>query len=255
MAINDNEENRERKRQKKGFFRRLSKKERVIFVFPAVAAVIAICVTTFINMSVERYTLPYEGIRYYAGSSFAIEADSVLKRADNNTTVVELQNSEYELDSLPIYYKDINTILLANNMVYVEPRMNEVSRLDYFSEIEFTSNGSIYATKGNDEVFLRGGFAYDGEDIYVFFEDVIIEYNGYKMVLPAMSYVEAVFTGDVMIYNSGAGEQYMEAPKGDVIVTLSDSETKLSLIEDSMSAGDGTKQLIFTRPDVLDSIY
>ncbi|MFI3227449.1 MAG: hypothetical protein R3Y09_08560 [Clostridia bacterium] len=239
----------------KGFFRRLSAKERIIFIAPAIAAIIAIAVAFFINETAERYTLPYAGIRYYAGGRFELEDGSVLRRTSEDTTVVEQGNNDYTLDTLPIYYEGQNTVMFANDMVYVEPRMNEVFKLDYFTEVNITDKDEVFAIRDGEQVYLRNGFAYDGEDIYIFFEDVVLEYNGYKMTLPALSYIEAVFTGEVMIYNSGAGEQYMEAPKTDVIVTMGGTEYKLSLLVDAMEHSDGSKQLIFTRPEALESVF
>lgn len=168
---------------------------------------------------------------------------------------MELSSGDYTIDSLPIYYQSSDGVVLAENMVYYEPRSGIVERMDYFTNVTIEESGAVYAYRDDEKVFLTGGFAYDGGDIYVFFESVILEFNGYRMELPPLSYIEAVFTRDVTVYHSGAGEQYIEAPEGDVTITFSGAPLELSLLEDAMHYDEGGSQLMFTRPDLLESIF
>lgn len=243
----------ERKRRK--WWGRLSWRDRAIFIGPAVAAILVGGLVLYVEMTADQIVLDSTAVRYYAGSQYYLEEGTVLRRTEEDTTIVKWDTGEYTLNSLPIYYENENKVLFPQNMVYVDPRMDTVKGMDYFTEVEIASNGSTYAQRDGEEVFLAGGFAYDGGDIYFFFDSVTLEYNGYRIEIPAFSYIEAVYTGNLMIYNHGAGEQYIEAPVTDVIATMSGATFEISLLGDSITNEDGSKQLLFTRPELLDGIF
>lgn len=246
---------RQVQRKRRSWWKRLSRRDRMIFIAPALAAVIVGLVVMFVEVTAEQMELPDVGVRYYAGSRFYMDEGTVLRRTSDDTTIAVWEDGEYTLDTLPIYYENENTVLFANSVVYVEPRMDLTYSLDYFTAVHVDSGGSIYAQRDGDEVFLTGGFAFDGQDTYVFFDTVVLEFNGYRMELPPLSYVKAAFTGDITVYNSGASEQYIEALTTDVIIKLSGADFELSLLEDCITNADGSKRLLFVRPDLLDGVF
>ncbi len=235
--------------------RRLTKLEIIILLIPAAAALVAVLAVYLITRDTMRIVLEGAPCQYYGGNIYRIEEGAVLRRTSDGETLLKTSAMERSLTSLPIYYEDRTSITFPEDMVYYSPRDGTYGRIEYFTELTYdTVTGVIKAKRDGGETRLKAGFLYDGGDMYIFLEPVILSFNGYRLELPALSYVEAVYTGDVMVFNYDSKEFLIEAPEGAVTAMIEAGDYTVSLLGDSMELYDGSRSLLFTRPELLDTV-
>lgn len=232
--------------------RKLTLKEKLILIIPAVAVIIAAVLVYVLVRGGNNLPIGEPACQYYAGSTFYISENASLMRKKDEV-YLEVNGDLQKLSSLPIYYTERRAMLLPTDMVYCIPRSGDFSRAPQFAEVECDEYGGIKLRGDKKTVTAPLGFLYDGGDYYVFLEPVTLRFNGYKFDLPAMSYVEAVYAGQVMVFNYETREFFAESPKGSVIAESPTGDYTVSLLDDSMTPHDGIKSLLFTRPDLLDS--
>lgn len=236
-------------------WRRLSWVERLILLAPVAAAVVVVVVVNlFFNRKVMSYELEGSPCQYYGGSVYRMEAGTTLQRTSEGKTVVKDSSGRRAANNLPIYYEDRNELTLTQDMVYYAPRSGMHGRLGYFSEAYQYANGRVAVRQNGEELNLESGFLYDGEDLYIFLEPVILSFNGYQMTLPALSYVEAIYTENIMVFNYGSKEFFMEPPQGAVTARIETGDYEVSLLGDSMTDYGGKRTLLFGRPELLDPV-
>ena len=232
--------------------RRLTWKERLIVLLPATAALIALAVIYIAGRDLASVTLTGSPVQYYGGAVYRIPDGASLRRTTDEKTLLGISGNERALDSLPIYYENSDTVLLPENMVYYAPRSGKYGRIAYFSEISIDSYGKAVVRLEGSERKLEPGFLYDGKNLYLFLEPVQISFNGYCISLPALSYVEAVYSGDVMVFDFGVKQFFMEAPDGMATADVVSGDYSVSLLGDYVTLHDGKRTLLFTRPEQLD---
>jgi len=233
----------------------LSRKEKMILILPAAAAIVVVLAVVLLLDRSVTYTVDAAAAQYYANGTYPIAAETELcQDADGAFSMKTGRKQKQDLNNLPIYYSDRRSAVLPRSMVYFAPRTKVQASVDFFSEILCSENGAVRLIRDGKEPVLNPGFLYDGEDLYLFLEPVTLRVNGYALELPALSYVEAVYGGAVMVFNYETKEQLMEAPQGDVIAEIAGGDYSISLLGDSMTLHDGTKSLLFTRPDLLEPV-
>lgn len=234
---------------------RTSKKVKLLLLLPAVAVVLlAILIPLLLNRS-GRHDLTGDGYQYYGGSVSHVADGSQLMQGDDGQ--MRIVNEEHNTDistDLPIYYKERSAVVLPGEMIYYAPREGIFAKSDLFSEVVQGENGDVRIVKENREANVDRGFLFDGEDFYLFLEPMVLKFNGYTLELPAMSYVEARFNGDVMVFNYETEEFLIEPPKDVVTASVPEGDYEISLLNDSMTLHDGSRMLLFTRPDLLESV-
>lgn len=236
-------------------WRRLTWMERMILLAPVVAAVaVVIIVNLFFTRKVMTYQLEGSPCQYYGGSVYRMEEGTTLLRTSEGKTMVKDSSGKRAANDLPIYYEDRNEITITQDMVYYAPRSGKNGRLGYFTGLYQFANGRIAIQKDGEEMNLEPGFLYNGEDLYVFLEQVTLTFNGYEMTLPPLSYVEAVYTGNIMVFNYGEKDFFVEAPKGPVTARIGTGDYELSLLGDSMTTYEGKRTLLFSRPELLEPV-
>ena len=232
-----------------------SQKEKLILLIPAVAAIVVVLAVVLLLDRTVTYTVDSAASQYYANGTYPVAAETELCRETDGTFSMKTERKQtQDLNNLPIYYLDRRSTVLPRDMVYFAPRTNHKAQVECFSEVLCSENGAIHLIRDEKETLLNSGFLYDGQDLYLFLEPVVLHLNGYLLNLPALSYVEATYGGAVMVFNYETKEQLMEAPKGDVTVEIATGDYALSLLGDSMTLHDGTKSLLFTRPDLLEPV-
>ncbi len=236
-----------RRRKKK----KLSGKELSILLIPALAAAVAVAIAAATFNHGSTYTFEKEAVQYYGGSSAPVAAGTQLTVSGEGQS--SLPQSE-EGTNLPIYLKDSPAIVLPSDMIYYTPRDGGYGRISCFSELECKSNGMITVKRDGKSIQPSKGFLYDGEDFYVFLEPMTIAFNGYTMDVPALSYVEAIYGGHMMIFNYETKEFTIEQCDGSGTASSNAGDYTISLLGDSMTLYDGTKYLLVTRPDLFDPI-
>ena len=232
--------------------RKLSTKEKLILIVPALAVVIAAVLIYLLMNKVTKVTIAEPACQYYAGTASRISSGASLYEKDGEV-YIEVNGSSQKMNSLPIYYTERTAVLLTADGVYVDPREDRSWRIDRFDELAYFNSTVIVRGDGKDGTVTKG-FLFDGKDLYLFTEPVTLKFNGYSFDLPAMSYVEAVYGGDVMVFNSETKEFFTEPARGNVIAEIGTGDYKVSLLNDSMTLFDGSKSLLITRPELLDPI-
>lgn len=228
--------------------------KRIMRFLPAVIAVLALLVIALLLNRTVSYKLRETGSQYYAGAKAALAKGTKLRHDSDGTLFRHVNGDAHEMNNLPIYYESEPTLVLPTSMVYYAPREGICARADYFTEVTCESTGMVWFTRENKELNLKPGFLYNGEELYVFLEPVEVSVNGYRIELPALSYIEAVYAGNIMIFNSETKEYFMESPTGSVTAVAGGGDYEISLLNDSMVSYDGTKTLLFTRPELLDPV-
>lgn len=236
-------------------WRRLTWVERMILLAPVAAAVAAVVIINlFFNRKLMSYELKGSPCQYYGGSVYRMEEGAALLRTSEGKTMVKDSGGRRTANDLPVYYEDRNELTLTQDMVYYAPRSGTHGRLGYFSEVYQFANGRVTVRRNGEELNLESGFLYNGKDLYIFLEPVILSFNGYEMTLPPLSYVEAVYTGNIMVFNYGTKEFFMEPPQGSVTARIETGDYEVSLLGDSMTDYGGRRTLLFGRPELLDPV-
>ena len=234
--------------------RRLSGKELAILILPAIAALIAVAIFYNVSRDLTSVTLDGAPVQYYGGNTYRIWDGAVLHRTGDEKTVLMTSNNERTLDALPIYFEEKETVFLPEDMAYYAPRSGKYGRIPFFSEIRADEYGRVIVRHDENEQILEPGFLFDGKDLYLFLEPVIVSFNGYSVAIPALSYVEAVHTGDVMVFDFGVKQAFMEAPNGPATANVASGDYSVSLLGDFVTLHDGSRTLLFTRPEQLELV-
>ena len=125
---------------------------------------------------------------------------------DVNEQIIGIESNGITLNSTPLYFKDNEKqMVLPENMEIVYPyKNNPMYKLGKYSKI-YIKNNFMYIKSENDIGRLYDCFLYDGEDLYVFVEDVTIMVDDNRYDLTPMSFVE-VNNSYARIYNKGKNE-------------------------------------------------
>lgn len=230
-----------------------SRKEKLIIIIPAMAAILAVCIVMFMVNRVSVYKLKDTASQYYGGSAVHIEKGTQL-RSDSEGTVSIKSGKQNIETTLPIYLDNSRKVILPVDMLYVSPRIGGCSRVGRFSEVECKENQMITVYREGKKADTERGFLYDGEDFYLFLEPVTVSFNGYNMDLPALSYVEAVYGEYMMLFNYDTKETFMELSDGTGTAQPASGDYVISLLGDSMTLNNGNKILLANRPELFDPV-
>ena len=231
----------------------LKKSQKLILLFSAVAAVVAVVIVLLTVDFGQSYTIEEPSHQYYGGKAVAVEQGAKLKiNSEEKTLLFQGENSTETF--LPVYFDSSPAMVLATDMMFINPRAGQTARVAYFSEVEYDEYATITVTRENKEAKPQHGFLYDGEDFYIFLEPVTIEFNGYSMEIPALSYVEAVYGGYMIVFNYETKEFFMELSDGSGSATAGGGDYTISLMGDTITMYDGERRLLATRADLFDPI-
>lgn len=226
----------------------------LVLVPIAAALLLALLIPRFLDRS-GQYTLPETGWQYYGGSKAKVPTGSYLKQdSDGNTHIVDSEMAADFSTTLPIYFENLSAVVIPGETIYCDPRTNTCAKTELFSEV-FCEHNNVRILSREKETAVDRGFLFDGKDFYLFLEPVVVKFNGYSLELPALSYVEARYNGDVMVFNSQDKSFLIESPKSVVTAGITTGDYEISLLNDSMVLHDGTRVLLFTRADLLKSIH
>jgi len=233
--------------------RKLSGREWALVLIPAFAAVAAAAVVLFTMTRGTGYRFECAAFQYYNGNAARVEAGTELALDRDGKTVLKQSGSSRTVE-LPFYLESGPSVLLPTDLVYCMPRARDYRQAAAFTELECNENGAITAARDGKTAQPEHGFLYDGGDFYLFLEPVTVAFNGYTMELPALSYVEAVYGGYVMVFNYETRECFTELSDGTGTARPSSGDYVVSLLGDSMTLYDGTKLLLATRASLFDPV-
>lgn len=233
--------------------RRMSGREKLIVILPALAAILAVGIVLFTVDKVSVYKIRDTAYQYYGGRTVHIESGAELRSGTDGTVFLKTGKQTTET-TLPVYLENSRKVVLTSDMLYISPRIGGCSRAVHFSEVECKTNQMISVSRGGSKADTERGFLYDGEDFYLFLEPVTVNFNGYTMDLPALSYVEAVYGGYMMLFNYDTKEFFMELSDGTGSAQPASGDYVISLLGDSMTLNNGNKLLLANRPELFDPV-
>lgn len=233
--------------------RRMSGREKLIVILPALAAILAVGIVLFTVDKVSVYKIRDTAYQYYGGRTVRIESGAELRSGTDGTVFLKTGKQTTET-TLPVYLENSRKVVLTSDMLYISPRIGGCSRAVHFSEVECKTNQMISVSRGGSKADTERGFLYDGEDFYLFLEPVTVNFNGYTMDLPALSYVEAVYGGYMMLFNYDTKEFFMELSDGTGSAQPASGDYVISLLGDSMTLNNGNKLLLANRPELFDPV-
>ena len=242
-----------KKSWKNGKKRRLSTGERLIILIPAAAVVIAVVVIAILLKNRTTYRIEEPAYQYYGGGSFVVAQGAELYKDEKGDTHLRSDDMDSAASGLPIYYEEQRRIVLPVDMVYYAPREDICARIDSFTEVYCEQSGNIHLLAKEKDQNIQRGFLYDGYNLYIFLEPMILTVNGYSIELSALSYAEVTFGANVMAYDYEKGEFITEPVKGEVTAQAVNGDYSVYLMTDSMTRNE-KKTLLFTRPDLLDPV-
>lgn len=227
----------------------------LLVVFVAIIAVVV-----YFIMTVGSYAISDPIYRYNSGVQDAYEGDSRVFRAENGDIVTfTLQNNGETIElteprslaTSPLYWQEEERFFLPAMMSVVQPADGIAPvRTGFYTEIRRDDQGFI-ARVDNKDILLENGFLFDGQSVYVFLEDVTVDYLGTHVDLPAMSYAIIVSGLRVELYPYG-GEPIVEQT-GLVSVSAEGEGFLIDMTNDVLQT-NGEQVLLFTTPSILDVI-
>lgn len=233
--------------------RRLTRRELVILLLPTLAAAVAVAVVLHIAGQGIRYEFPDSGHQYYAGATVAVaEGDTLFCGRDGIVRAGEDRSGEPV--RVPIYLDHSPAVVLPVDMVYYDPRNGDYSRVPSLSEVLCDKDGNLFITRNGNTVQVHHGFLFDGNNFFIFLEPMQVSFNGYLLEVPALSYVEAVFGGDIMVFDYGTKGSMIEACDGSGAAETPSGDYTISLLGDSVTTLEGRKLLLVSQPSILDPI-
>lgn len=234
--------------------RKLTLKEKLILLVPAIAAVIAAVAISILLENQGVFTINEPGYQYYAGGTFPIAAGTKMQADSSGNAMIKTKPGSRPLNGFPIYCAERDAIILTEPAIYYGPRNDEFGALPEFTELSVDSYSTIELKGHRESAVKLEGFVYNGKDFYIFLEPMKVSFNGYMLTLPALSYIEAIYSGEVMVFNYETREFVIERGKGEVKASAISGDYTVYLMNDSYEMFDGRKALLFTRPDLLDNI-
>ncbi len=232
--------------------RRLTRKELLLLAIPVLAVIAAAAITLLAVNHGSSYEFTLPGRQYYCGGNSPVAVGSRMQM-DTEGNMTLIRDGQAAPVSLPIYLDGRSELVLSQDMVYYAPRSRFRKRALHFSHIA-ASNTGLSLTREGKTTRTERGFLYDGEDFYLFLENVVVEFNGYSLELPPLSYVEAIYGGDIMVFNSETKECFMDAAQDSCVAHTPAMDYEVALLADSMTTHDGRKELLVSRPDLMDPI-
>ena len=228
------------------------KKETIfkIFIFLALVLIIVITSIYILNLNTE-YIENYNFYQYFAGRK--VEYEGALKMTNKDgVTELTCNNINIQLDSTPIYYKDVeNRVIFPEDMIIVIPNENgQVYKINRFSNIYL--NGDVPYIEFHEKIKeLPNSFIYDGGDLYFFTSSATLEVDDEIYEITPLSYVFAYNKNRVEIYNKQTDKYEIIETENQAIVTTDDYTIDVSL--DTIKYGE-KEQLLLKKFEELQSI-
>lgn len=180
-----------------------------------------------------------------ADLQYKLEADSKLKLIVNSTEVTP--------DESPLYFEDSQGVILLHDMILVDSNTAFQSATYAMSEIRYEENQNRLITAESREV-LQDKFLFDGNHLYFFLEEVVLDLDNEKITLSAYSFVEVIPNESVRIYQHASDEiQLLTSFRNNIHVYDLSNTYSIDLVNDSLKASEGQEILLFTSPSMLKS--
>ena len=223
------------------------RKDIIIKLISIILIFIVIFIMYKLINSLQTIKIPkeYELYQYVMGKKVYYSGIIEISSKGNITKLTTKEGNIY-LESAPVYYKtETNKAILPSEMIVSFPMDGGVlNKINSLSTL-YIKYGEVFVKNEDLDKNLIDAFLYDGNDLYVFVENTVVNVDGNEYKLPPLSYVNATYKGYVEIYNYDTEEYlYIEDVKDNIIAST--SKYKINLSNDSMEY-ENTEQLLLKR--------
>ncbi|MBQ7925282.1 MAG: hypothetical protein IJ335_03210 [Lachnospiraceae bacterium] len=190
--------------------------------------------------------------QYVAGTLLEYSEDTVY-RSEDGILKIDDGAGENETHGNPILYKNENKMTLTENMLLMQPsERTGAQRVNCFTTIS-ERGGLCTLTLENRFTEIYGGFLFNGEDTYVFLEEVTLEFANNQIVLAPLSYAIVGYQQYVEFYNTADGEYHLVAlDQVDVTATFKRGYS-LDMGKDTIHTKEG-EALLYSAVDKVEAI-
>ena len=186
--------------------------------------------------------------QYFSGKKVEYTGSQQISKK-GEITLISTKDSNIQLDSTPIYYKnEENKVLFPEAMLEITPLDNgKTTKINKFTNI-IKEDESIYLEGKDEKKQVSNGFIYDGEDLYFFIEKTKIVIGDEEYEISPLSYVITTYKNGVEIYNYEKDEYKVIETEEDVV-----AQTDSYIINTSIDIlkANGKEQLLLKNVDAL----
>jgi len=230
--------------------RKLTAKDILLIAIPVVVVVVILIVVLRFTEDAKWQSLSGKAHQYYNGSSSVINENTELKISDSGKIVTKDGGSVAEL---PIYLDEDEAFIVAEDMVYYDPRSGELKCAQILTEFELT-NGGVRASRDNRSKTLNTGFLYNGDNLFVFLEPMTLENDEVSFEVPALSYVETDIEGNIKVFNYETKETESFNAEYGLTAYPAGKVYSIEIVGNAIVMPDGTRMLLFFAPEKLEKL-
>ncbi|MGL5972260.1 MAG: hypothetical protein ACRCZK_00780 [Oscillospiraceae bacterium] len=225
------------------------KMKKIIISITISLAIVVVLAFLFVR-NIYRLTIENADLfQYLSGNKVTYIGDVSISR-DENGTILNNNGKTFAMESDPIYYRKENKFILPKDMAIVDYKTGQMNKINHYSEI-YGKDGDIYLGMNNKENIIKNSFLFDGEDTYVFLDNVNLVIGDLKYTITPFSYITFRENELAYIFVHGSDNFYDESQvEGKGIVESEEYGIYVDLGSDSINFND-TKQLLFKNVEQL----
>ena len=217
------------------------------FLFTVITVIIVVVVilsSHYAKKEIERYSIRNKEVYTYIGGERFVFKGTITLNRKNNITNLELNGGSFELGREPLYLTGEDSVIFPSTMSVVYPAFNVVQyKINYFSMIYMENNQLSLSNTEVKDYELRNGFLYDGNNVYFFVRETKIVFGENEVVIPAMSFVDCQYRGDLEIFDYSKKES--KVYKNVMVDAYAvDKDFKVNLSHDSVDFSNSSALLI-----------
>lgn len=177
------------------------------------------------------YDDSYDLYQYFTGVRVDYKGKVTLS-LDGNVTKVESSEQIDSITDVPMYFgNENNAMLITQNMQLVFPRYKSKNyKLKFYTKIYYDEDNKLPYYKIKDEKkYIESSFLYNGENLYIFFNDVKFNVDDKEYTLSPLSYIIVNYKDQVEFYDKKTDKYtIIDTHEKDVIIELDGFKINLS---------------------------
>lgn len=222
--------------------------KKIMAILICVIAIVSVLLLHITN-KLDKYQIN-EDIFTFEFSEKVEFSNAVIKTSDKGTTLTS-GDRKMTLSTTPIYYSNEKTIFLPLELGVVDYHTGKTNKLNHYTKI-IEKDGQYYADYFGEEKILYSNFLYDGNGMYMFFENLKIKVGNNEYEIEPGSCIKLKNNNSCMeIYSNKSDEIRTIDIYGEDIIAVSNYGYEVNLKLTSLERNDG-EQLLFKNIAVLE---
>ncbi len=236
------------KKKSKGA-RPFNKRDLILTAGIMVVAVLVIILTLQFRRNVDTVVMDNGAYQYFGEQKLSYTGKTKIHYEDGKAVLTD-STGEHTIDSKPLYADDKDLVLPVTYAWY-DISSGKIYRLEHFSKVVIEEN-QVVLKDGNKKRTGARGFVYDGQNTYLFLEQVEITVGDHRVNLPPMSYVVSQYGSSLQYYAAGTGKSVViQTADADQLAKFTNGDT-LNLGTDTLNKANGSWQLLVADPGIMD---